>query len=69
MEFLDFTSVTRDEFPQLVPSFKAAFHAYMAAWCLDGKPRTARRFAVDEHCRSSAHVLASPASDPNPQSF
>jgi hypothetical protein len=49
-EFLDFTSLTLDEFQQLVPPFAAAFHAHMAAWCLDGKPRTARRFTVYEHC-------------------
>ena len=49
-EFLDFTSLTLDEFHQLVPSFEAAFHAHMAAWRLDGKPRTARRFAVYQHC-------------------
>jgi hypothetical protein len=41
MEFLDFTSLTRDEFPHLVPPFEAAFHARMVAWRLDGKPRTA----------------------------
>ena len=46
MEFLDFTSLTLDEFQQLVPPFEAAFHARMAAWRMDGKPRTARRFAV-----------------------
>src|SRR5256884_8242233 len=50
MEFLDFTSVTLDEFPQLVPPFEAAFHAHMAAWRMDGKPRTARRFTVDQTC-------------------
>src|SRR5712691_10860666 len=50
MEFLDFTSVTRDEFPQLVPPFEAAFHARMAAWRMDGKPRTTRRFPVDKNC-------------------
>jgi hypothetical protein len=49
-EFLDFTSLTLDEFQQLVPPFEAAFHAHMAAWCLDGKPRTARRFTVYENC-------------------
>ena len=38
MEFLDFTSVTLDEFQHLVPPFEAAFHAPMAAWRLDGKP-------------------------------
>src|SRR5712671_6716204 len=50
MEFLDFTSLTLDEFQQLVPPFEAAFHARMTAWRLDGKPRTARRFPVYEHC-------------------
>jgi hypothetical protein len=46
MEFLDFTSLTLDEFQQLVLPFETAFHARMAAWRLDGKPRTARRFTV-----------------------
>jgi hypothetical protein len=50
MEFLDFTSVTLDEFQQLVPPFEAAFHTRMAAWRMDGKPRTARRFTVYKNC-------------------
>src|SRR4030095_2859119 len=49
-EFLDLTRLTRDAFPQLVPPFEAAFQAHMAAWRLDGKPRTARRFSVYQHC-------------------
>jgi len=49
-EFLDLTSLTRDEFQQLVPPFEAAFQAHMAAWRLDGKPRTARRFSVYQNC-------------------
>ncbi len=49
-EFLDFTSLTLDEFQQLIPPFEAAFQAHMAAWRLDGKPRTARRFSVYQHC-------------------
>ena len=49
-EFLDFTSLTLDEFQQLVPPFEAAFHAHMAMWRLDGKPRTARQFAVYKNC-------------------
>jgi len=49
-EFLDFTSLTLDEFQQLVPPFEAAFQAHMAAWCLDGKPRTARQFSVYKNC-------------------
>jgi hypothetical protein len=50
IEFLDFTSLTLDEFQQLVPPFEAAFHARMAAWRMDGKPRTARRFTVYQNC-------------------
>jgi Helix-turn-helix of DDE superfamily endonuclease len=50
IEFLDLTSVTLDEFQQLVSPFEAAFHAHMAAWRLDGKPRTARRFTVYQNC-------------------
>ena len=50
MEFLDFTSVTLAEFQQLVPPFETAFHARMAAWRMDGKPRTARRFTVYKNC-------------------
>src|SRR5262252_5076057 len=49
-EFLDFTSLTLDEFQQLVPPFEAAFHAHMAAWRLDGQPRTARQFRVYKNC-------------------
>ena len=49
-EFLDFTSLTLAEFQQLVPPFEAAFQAHMAAWCLDGKPRTARCFSVYQNC-------------------
>src|SRR5512145_1512594 len=49
-EFLDFTSVTLDEFQQLVPPFEVAFQAHMAAWRLDGKPRTARQFSVYKNC-------------------
>jgi hypothetical protein len=50
VEFLDCTSLMLDEFPQVVPPFEAAFQAHMAAWCLDGTPRTARRFRVYQHC-------------------
>src|ERR671918_1159662 len=49
-EFLDLTSLTLEEFQQLVPPFEAAFQAHMAAWRLDGKPRTARQFAVYKNC-------------------
>src|SRR5919109_842954 len=49
-EFLDFTSVTLDEFQQLLAPFETAFQAHMAVWRLDGKPRTARRFTVYQNC-------------------
>jgi hypothetical protein len=49
-EFLDFTSLTLDTFPQLAPPFEAAFQAPMAVWRLDGTPQTARQFAVYRHC-------------------
>jgi hypothetical protein len=49
-EFLDFTSLTLDEFQQLIPPFEAAFQTHMATWRLDGKPRTARQFAVYKNC-------------------
>src|ERR671935_2120569 len=50
LEVLDFTSLTLDEFQQLVPPFETAFHARMVAWRMDGKPRTARRFTVYKNC-------------------
>ena len=50
LEFLDFTSLTLEEFAVLVPPFEAAFQAHMAAWRLDGKPRTAHQFAVSKNC-------------------
>src|SRR4030095_9089675 len=46
MEFLDLTSLTLEEFQQLVSPFEAAFQAHMAAWRLDGKPRRAPQVAV-----------------------
>jgi hypothetical protein len=46
---LDMTSLTLDEFQQLVPPFEAAFQAHMAAWRRDGTPRTARQFRVDKN--------------------
>ena len=49
-EFLDFTSLTLDEFQQLVSPFEAAYQAHLATWRLDGKPRTARRSAVYKNC-------------------
>src|SRR4029434_2714450 len=50
LEFLDLTSLPPESFQQLVPPFETAFHARMAAWRMDGKPRTARRFTVYKNC-------------------
>jgi hypothetical protein len=50
MEFLDLTSLTLDEFQHLVSPFEVAFHAHMATWRLDRKPRTARQFTVYKNC-------------------
>ena len=49
-EFLDLTSLTLNEFQQLVPPFETALQAHLATWRLDGKPRTARRFTVYKNC-------------------
>jgi hypothetical protein len=49
-EVLDLTSLTVDEFQQLVPPFEAAFQAHMAHWRLDGKPRIARRYTTYKNC-------------------
>jgi Helix-turn-helix of DDE superfamily endonuclease len=49
-EVLDLTSLTVDEFWQLVPPFEATFQAHMADWRLDGKPRTARRYTTYQNC-------------------
>jgi hypothetical protein len=49
-EFLDLTSLTLDEFEQLIPPFEEAFQAHMALWRLDGKPRASRQFAVYKNC-------------------
>jgi hypothetical protein len=49
-EFLNLTSLTLEEFETLVAPFEAAFQDHMAAWRLDGKPRTARRFTVYRTC-------------------
>jgi hypothetical protein len=49
-ECLDWTSLTLEAFQPLVLPFEAACQAPMAAWRLDGKPRTARPLAVDKNC-------------------
>jgi len=45
-ECLDFTSLTLDEFQQLVPALRGGASCANGDVGLDGKPRTARQFAV-----------------------
>src|SRR6187431_1678669 len=49
-ELLNLTSLTVEEFEVLAAPFEAAFQDHMAAWRLDGKPRTSRRFTVYRTC-------------------
>ena len=49
-EFLGLTSLTPDEFELLISPFEDAFQTHIARWRLDGKPRTARQFAVYKNC-------------------
>jgi hypothetical protein len=44
------TSLTVEEFEQLVPPFEAAFQAHMAHWRLDGRRRSARRYTTYKNC-------------------
>ena len=57
-EFLDLTSLTPDEFEQLIPPFKKAFQAHMALWRLDGKPRTTRQCSLGDTPARSLAALA-----------
>jgi hypothetical protein len=47
---LDLTSLTVDEFEQLVPAFEAAFVRHMREWTMEGKPRTSRRYSQYSTC-------------------
>jgi Helix-turn-helix of DDE superfamily endonuclease len=49
-EILDLTSLTLDEFQILVVPFETAFQAHMREWCIDGTPRTARRYTTYTNC-------------------
>jgi Helix-turn-helix of DDE superfamily endonuclease len=49
-EMLDLTSLTVEEFRELVFPFEAAFQVHMAEWRLDGRPRTARRYTTYTNC-------------------
>ena len=49
-QVLDLTSLTVDEFEQLVPSFEHAFVRHMREWTMEGKPRTGRRYSQYASC-------------------
>lgn len=46
LKFLDMTSLTVEEFKQLVPAFEEAFQERMEERCLDGKKRTGRPYTT-----------------------
>ena len=50
LKFLDVTSLTAEEFNQLVPAFEKAFQERMKEWCLDGKKRTGRKYQTYTNC-------------------
>ena len=50
IDVLDMTSLTIDEFHVLMRALDAAFHAHMAEWCIDGKPRIGRVFKTYVNC-------------------
>ncbi len=49
-KFLNLTSLTVEEFDQLVPAFEEAFEQRMKEWCLDGKPRIGRAYRTYANC-------------------
>jgi hypothetical protein len=49
-QILDLTSLTVDEFEQLVPPFETAFVQHMREWTMEGKPRTGRRYSQYSTC-------------------
>jgi Helix-turn-helix of DDE superfamily endonuclease len=50
LKFLDMTSLTVEEFEQLVPAFEEAFQERMKEWCLDGKKRSGRGYTTYANC-------------------
>jgi len=50
MKFLDFTSLTVEEFEQLVPTFEKNYQERMKHIRLDGKPRTGREYQTYSNC-------------------
>src|SRR5437660_3788916 len=50
LKFLDLTSLTVEEFGQLVPAFEEAFQERMNEWRLDGKKRSGRGYTTYANC-------------------
>jgi hypothetical protein len=50
MKFLDLTSLTVEEFEQLVPAFEENYQERMEELCLDGKPRIGRKYQTYSNC-------------------
>jgi len=50
VKFLDFTSLTVEEFEQLVSPFEENYQERMKNLCLDGKPRTGRGYQTYRNC-------------------
>jgi hypothetical protein len=50
MKFLDLTSLTVEEFEQLVPVFEENYQEHMKYVRLDGKPRTGRDYQTYSNC-------------------
>lgn len=49
-EFMDLTSLTQDEFAELLPSFEAAFQERMRIYRLDGQQRMGRGYVTYDNC-------------------
>jgi hypothetical protein len=47
---LDLTSLTVDEFEQLVEPFETAFVRHMEDWTMEGRPRSSRRYSQYANC-------------------
>lgn len=50
LRFLDLTSLTVEEFEQIVPVFEEIFHERMKYFRLDGKPRVGREYQTYANC-------------------
>src|SRR6266478_9409714 len=50
LKFLDLTSLTVEEFQQLLPVFEKEFRERLKHFCLDGKPRVGRGYRTYSNC-------------------